>query len=220
MLLVAQSYLWAKDYTHALPRYTELVVLRPDPKDAKNKEDMLANPDVWRGFIDAASGSAGESLRDFPRRSIGPLFTPVQREAIFRAYTFLNTVKDRTIADNKAEMDKLNTPGNEKDPSYEGHKRTLVAKGEGKIKGLAGSMGRLGLLLGLLGDREKSTGAFGAALAIDKSNRDVWLQYAQTLTALGDDQRAKAVFDWLIANPATKGPCQRQGRMGRISRSG
>jgi len=32
------------------------------------------------------------------------------------------------------------------------------------------------------------------------------LQYAQTLTALGDDQRAKAVFDWLIANPATKGP--------------
>jgi hypothetical protein len=38
------------------------------------------------------------------------------------------------------------------------------------------------------------------------SGRGVRLQYAQTLTALGDDQRAKAVFDWLIANPANKGP--------------
>ena len=138
----------------------------------------------------------------------------MQREAIFRAYTFLNTVKDRTVADNKADLDKVNTPVNEKDPSFEGRKRAIVTKGDAKMKGLAGSMGRLGLLLGLLGDREKSTGAFGAALAIDRTNRDVWLQYAQTLTALGDDQRAKAVFDWLIANPATKGPGPAPGTNG------
>ena len=55
------------------------------------------------------------------------------------------------------------------------------------------------MLLGLIGDRERSTGAFGFALAIDRVNRDVWLQYAQTLTALGDDTKAKGVFDWLIA---------------------
>jgi cellulose synthase/poly-beta-1,6-N-acetylglucosamine synthase-like glycosyltransferase/thioredoxin-like negative regulator of GroEL len=214
MLLVAQSYLWAKDYTNALRRFTDLVVLRPDPKDAKNKDDVLANPEVWRGFIDAASGSAGESLRDFPRRSIGPLFNPVQREAIFRAYTFLNVVREKTLGENKIDLDRLNTPGNEKDPSFEGRKRALSVKSEAKVKGLAGSMGRLGLLLGLLGDRDKSTGAFGAALALDRTNRDVWLQYAQTLTALGDDQRAKAVFDWLIANPATKGPGPAPGTNG------
>jgi cellulose synthase/poly-beta-1,6-N-acetylglucosamine synthase-like glycosyltransferase/tetratricopeptide (TPR) repeat protein len=204
LLLAAQSYLWAKDYTNSLRRFTELVVAA-DPK-GKPQDDPLANPDIWRGFIDAASGSAGESLRDFPRRSIGPLFTPPQREAIFRAYTFLNAARDRTAADNKAEMDKLTTPGNEKDPGFEGRKQSLQAKHDAKMKGLAGSMGRLGLLLGLLGDRDRSTGAFGAALAIDRTNRDVWLQYAQTLTALGDDQRAKTVFDWLISNPATKGP--------------
>jgi cellulose synthase/poly-beta-1,6-N-acetylglucosamine synthase-like glycosyltransferase/tetratricopeptide (TPR) repeat protein len=214
MLLAAQSFLWAKDYTNALRQFTVVVSMRPDPKDARYKDDPLANPEIWRGFIDAAAGSAGESLRDFPRRSIGPLFNPVQREAIFRAYTFLNAVKDKMLADNKAEMDKLMTPGNEKAPNFEGRKRALVVKGEAKMKGLASSMGRLGLLLGLMGDRDKSTGAFGAALTIDKTNRDVWLQYAQTLTALGEDQRAKQVFDWLIANPATKGPAPTPGTNG------
>jgi tetratricopeptide (TPR) repeat protein len=204
MLLAAQSYLWAKDYSNALRRFTDLVV-ETDPK-GKAQEDLLATPDVWRGFIDSAAGSAGESLRDFPRRSIGPLFNPAQREAIFRAYTVLTVVRDRTAAENKSEMDKLTTPGNEKDPGFEGRKQSLQAKHDAKMKGLAGSMGRLGLLLGLLGERDRSTGAFGAALAIDRTSRDVWLQYAQTLTALGDDQRAKQVFDWLISNPATKGP--------------
>ena len=45
-------------------------------------------------------------------------------------------------------------------------------------------------------------------------DRDVWLQYAQTLTALGEDQKAKAVFDWLIANPESKGPGPGPGTKG------
>jgi cellulose synthase/poly-beta-1,6-N-acetylglucosamine synthase-like glycosyltransferase/tetratricopeptide (TPR) repeat protein len=204
LLASAQSYLWAKDYTNALRRFTDLVAL--NPKAGKAQEDPLADPAVWQGFVDAAAGSAGESLRDFPRRSIGPLFNPAQREAIFRAYDLLIPVRDRTAAENKTELAKLNTPGNEKDPNFESRRQALANKNDVRMKGLAGSMGRLGLLLGLLGERDKSTGAFGAALAIDKTNRDVWLQYAQTLTALGEDARAKAVFDWLIANPATKGP--------------
>jgi cellulose synthase/poly-beta-1,6-N-acetylglucosamine synthase-like glycosyltransferase/tetratricopeptide (TPR) repeat protein len=206
LLAVAQSFLWARDYTNALRRFTDLVMFGPDAKDLKNKQDPLATPDVWRGFVDAAAGAAGESLRDFPRRSIGPLFSPAQRAAIFRAYDHLGTVRDQIAGDNKAELDRLATPGNEKDPTINSRRQTLHAKNDARMRGLAGSMGRLGLLLGLLGDRDKSTVLFGAALAIDKTNRDVWLQYAQTLTALGDDQRAKAVFDWLIANPATKGP--------------
>ena len=82
--------------------------------------------------------------------------------------------------------------------------QALKEKQDVQMKSLAGSMGRLGLLLGLLGDRDKSGSAFGAALAIDRQNREVWLQYAQTLTALGDDLKAKTVFDWLLSNPADK----------------
>jgi cellulose synthase/poly-beta-1,6-N-acetylglucosamine synthase-like glycosyltransferase/Flp pilus assembly protein TadD len=202
LLATAQSFLWAKDYTNALRRFTDLVALGGDPKAA----DALTNPDIWRGFVDAAAGSAGESLRDFPRRSIGPLFNPAQRAAILRAYDDLPGVRDRVAADNKAEMDRLATPGNEKDPGFETRRQKLQGNHDTRMRGLAGSMGRLGLLLGLLGERDKSTRSFGAALGIDRTNRDVWLQYAQTLTALGDDRRAKEVFDWLIANPATKGP--------------
>src|SRR5437899_10223392 len=112
-------------------------------------------------------------------------------------------------------MDRLVTPGNETDPGFAARRQAQQAKNDARMKSLAGSMGRLGLLLGLLGDRDKSTGAFGAALAIDRTNRDVWLQYAQTLTALGDDLRAKAVFDWLLANPATKGPGPAPGTNGQ-----
>jgi tetratricopeptide (TPR) repeat protein len=72
------------------------------------------------------------------------------------------------------------------------------------MKRLVESMGRLGLLLSLLGDRDKSEEAFTAALAIDRQNREVWHRYAQALTALGDDLRAKAVFDWLLADPAQR----------------
>lgn len=211
LLASAQSYLWAKDYTNALRRFTDLVVAPPGPKAA---DDPLADPEIWRGFVDAAAGAAGESLRDFPRRSIGPLFSPAQRQAIFRAYDSLGTARDRLLARQKADTDRLTAPGNEKDPGLDTRRQALRDKQETALKGLAGSMGRLGLLLGLLGDRDRSTRAFGAALAIDRTNRDVWLQYAQTLTALGEDRRAKEVFDWLIATPATKGPAPVPGTNG------
>jgi cellulose synthase/poly-beta-1,6-N-acetylglucosamine synthase-like glycosyltransferase/Tfp pilus assembly protein PilF/protein involved in temperature-dependent protein secretion len=200
LLYLAQSYLWAKDYTNALRRFSDLV-LTGDPK-----QDPLANPEIWRGFVDAAAGAAGESLRDFPRRTIGPLFANPQQAAIFRAYGLLTTVRDKTIAENKTEMNKLTAPGAEKDPSFETRKSALQSKNEGRIRSLAATMGRLGLLTGLLGKREMSDGAFGAALALDRNNRDVWLQRAQTLMALGDDVEAKKIFDWLLTNPAQKLP--------------
>jgi tetratricopeptide (TPR) repeat protein len=103
-------------------------------------------------------------------------------------------------------MDRLNAPGVERDPTYAARQLALKNKHDARMKTLAGSMGRLGLLLGLLGDRDKSGGAFAAALEIDRQNRGVWLQYAQTLMALGDDLRAKTVFDWLLSNPADKAP--------------
>ncbi|HVK14228.1 MAG TPA: glycosyltransferase [Gemmataceae bacterium] len=200
-LRLAQAYLWAKDYTTALTRYTALLTM-PDPEAT---EGPLADPEIWRGYVDAAAGAAGEALREYPRRSVGSMFTPAQRDAIFRAYNFLPAVQAAATAENKKDVDDL-AKGGAGAPNFEDRKKALVAKGEAKLVGLAGSMGRLGLLLGMLGDRGRSDGAFGAALAIDRANRDVWLQYAQTLTALGDDTRAKAVFDWLIANPATKRP--------------
>jgi len=203
MLLLAQSYLWSQDYRTALARFTDMVVSGPDPM---TKQDPLANPDIWRGFIDAASGAVGEELRAFPQRNIGPLFSPSQRQAIIRAFDFLSTVRDKTASTNKEEMEKLLAAGDDKDPSFDGRKRVLQAKNDNRLKTLAGSMGRLGLLLGLLGERERSNSAFGAALQLDRLNRDVWLQYAQTLTALGEDQRAKPVYDWLLSNPEKKLP--------------
>lgn len=148
----------------------------------------------------------GDWHRDFPRRSIGPLFTVLQREAVVKSLDFLTTVRDKTLASNQEEMDKLLAVGDSKDPSREGRKRVLQAKNDKRMKTLAGSMGRLGLLLGLVGERKCSNASFGAALQFDRTNRDVWLQYVQTLTALGEDLRAKPVYDWLLSNPEKKLP--------------
>ena len=120
MLLLAESYLWSKDYINALRRFTDLVVVRPDPV---TKQDPLADPDIWRGFVDSAAGAVGESLREFPRRNIGPMFTSQQRAAILRAYEYLATVRDKTVGINKKELDKLMTPGNERDPHFEVRKK-------------------------------------------------------------------------------------------------
>jgi tetratricopeptide (TPR) repeat protein len=208
LLLLGQSHLWSKDYKNALTRFSDLVsdrvvLVRGSPE---TPIDPLAVPDIWSGYVDAAAGAVGESLREVPRQNVGPMFTSPQRDAIFRAYQFLTTVRDKVASDQKAEMDRLNAPGVEKDPTFTGRLLALKNKHDARLKTLAGSMGRLGLLLGLLGDRDKSGGAFAAALEIDRQNRGVWLQYAQTLMALGDDLKAKTVFDWLLSNPADKTP--------------
>ena len=195
-LRLAQTYLWAKDYPVALQRYTELLSL---PTTSTRREALIANPEVWQGFIDAASGTVGDSLREFPRRNLGPLLTDDQKAKIFKAYEYISTIQDRVSVANKAEMEKLMSLATDVDPTFANRKARLQYRHDKKMSDLAASMGRLGLLLGLIGDRERSTGAFGFALAIDRVNRDVWLQYAQTLTALGDDTKAKGVFDWLIA---------------------
>lgn len=202
-LRLAQTYLWSKDYPVALRRYTELLSLRPT---TTRREDLMASTEVWQGFIDAAAGAVGDSLREFPRRNIGPLLDESQKAKIFKAYDYISTVQAKVLSNNKAEMDKLLAVASETDPTFAIRKSRLQQMHDRRMKGLAESMGRLGLLLGLLGDRERSTGAFGFALAIDRVNRDVWLQYAQTLTALGDDAKAKGVFDWLIATSGTLNP--------------
>ncbi|WP_020468133.1 glycosyltransferase [Zavarzinella formosa] len=202
-LRLAQTYLWSKDYPTALRRYTDLLALRPT---ATRREDMMANPEVWQGYIDATAGAVGESLREFPRRNIGPLLSTFQRDQVFKAYDYITTVQAKIMGENKTQMDKMLALATDKDPTYEVRRKQLQAKNDVRVKGLAESMGRLGLMLGLLGDRDRSTGAFGAALAIDRTNRDVWLQYAQALTALGDDRRAMTVFDWLLATRDTTLP--------------
>ncbi len=212
-LRLAQTYLWSKDYPTALRRYTDLLALRPT---ASRREDMMANPEVWQGYIDATAGAVGESLREFPRRNIGPLLTAFQREQIFKAYEYITTIQAKVMGENKLEMDKLLALATDKDPTFEARRRRLQGKQDVRVKGLAESTGRLGLLLGLLADRDRSAGAFGVALGIDRANRDVWLQYAQALTALGDDTRAKGVFDWLIATrdtlPAPKSEAPEPGK--------
>jgi tetratricopeptide (TPR) repeat protein len=198
-LRLAQTYLWSKDYPPALTRYTALLSLKQP-----NKADALANVEIWRGFVDSAAAVAGTSLRESPRSNLGPLFSAYQRDAIFKAYLYITTVQKVVQDENAAELEKLRKqiPATD-DPIYASRLEALNRNHQAKLTGLAESMGRLGLLLGLLGDREKSSGAFGAALAIDQGNRDVWLQYAQTLTAVGDDTKAKAVYDYLITLQST-----------------
>ena len=175
LLLLAQSYLWSKDYTNALKRFTDLVSDRPETVLVKGGPDVpidpLAVPDIWSGYVDAAAGAVGESLREVPRQNVGPMFTTSQRDAIFRAYQFLTAVRDKSVTDNKNEMERLNAPGTEKDPTFEARQLAVRNKHDARMKTLAGSMGRLGLLLGFLGDRDKSGGAFAAALEIDQQNR-------------------------------------------------
>lgn len=201
-LRLAQTYLWNRDFNTALRRYTELLARPQLPGTA----DRMANPEVWQGFIDATSGTVGESLREFPRRNIGPLLTDFQRTQLMKAYDFITTVQPKVLEQNKTEMDKLLTLISERDPNFEDRKKRLLATHNARVKGIAESMGRLGLMLGLLGENQRSTAAFGAALNLDRNNRDVWLQYAQALTALGEDARAKGVFDWLLATRETTLP--------------
>jgi cellulose synthase/poly-beta-1,6-N-acetylglucosamine synthase-like glycosyltransferase/predicted Zn-dependent protease len=208
LLLLAEAYLWSKDYTNALNRFSELVMTGFDPKTG---QDPLADPDIWRGFVDAAAGAVGESLREFPRKNVGPMFTREQRFAIVnRAYDHLGTIRDKTNAFNKVEIDKLTASGAQNDAGFDRRVKAQEEKNERRMKTLAGTMGRLGLLIGLVAvtpeERKKSSSCFATALAIDRFNRDVWLQYAQTLTALGDDANAKPIFDWLLTNPEKKVP--------------
>jgi cellulose synthase/poly-beta-1,6-N-acetylglucosamine synthase-like glycosyltransferase len=203
-LRLAQTYLWdskERDYTSALGKYTDLLAFKRNPM---TPEDPMANPEVWSGFIDSASGMVGESLREFPRKNIGPILTTGQKDGILKAYEFINTVQARVVTSNREEMDKFLALGGEKDMGYETRKKALENKQFNRLKSLAESSGRLGLLLGLLGDGDRSRGAFGAALAVDKTNRDVWLQYAQTLTAIGDDAKAKTIFDWLLSTQTSQ----------------
>src|SRR5262249_25463316 len=157
-LLSAEAYLWSKDYTNALNRFTELVMTGFDPRSG---QDPLSDPDIWRGFVDAAAGAVGESLREFPRKNVGPMFTPEQRNPIVkRAYENLGAVRDKTNAFNKAEIDKLVASGAQNDANFEVRKKAQEEKNERRMKSLAGTMGRLGLLIGLVAvtpeERKKS----------------------------------------------------------------
>jgi cellulose synthase/poly-beta-1,6-N-acetylglucosamine synthase-like glycosyltransferase/thioredoxin-like negative regulator of GroEL len=186
-LRLAQAYLWGRDYPEAFNRYTELI--------ARKGPNSLNEPEIWRGFVDAAAGTIGEAYRQSPRRSATTLLTKTQLDLISQAHSLLPMMRKQVETSSRAEMEKLSA-----ETTLETRRQAIQAAYGDNMKGLAESIGRLGLLLGLIGDRDRSTSAFGTALAIDKYNRDVWLQYAQALTALKDDVKAKAIFDWLIAN--------------------
>ena len=81
-LLVAQSYLWAKDYANALKRYTDLVVGMPETvqvkgsPDATTQPDPLAVPDIWQGYIDAAAARWASRSANIRERASGRCSPP------------------------------------------------------------------------------------------------------------------------------------------------
>ena len=176
-LRLGQAYLWNREYPVALDYFTKLGA-KYEKRIAAETTDAdpvwTTYPDVWRGLIDSAAGTAGESLRSDPSRPLAQVFTGEQRRLLTKTY----------------------------DATWQVHKRTKTED----VKQLAETIGRLGLVTGLLGDRDRSGKAFGAALKLDKANRQVWLQYAQVLTYQGNHAAARAIYEPLIASQKEKPP--------------
>ncbi|MEZ6140741.1 MAG: glycosyltransferase [Zavarzinella sp.] len=198
-LRIAQSYLWSYDYDGALKEYTGLI-----QRKAETTKDPLTNQEIWRGFVDAASGFAGSSLRERPRAELGPIFSTAQRDGIFRAFEALPSVEAVLKSAQQEEMKVLMSRKLDTEV-WNQEEKALQQKQLAEMKTLGESMGRLGLVLAFLGDSTRSSQAFGAALAIDKTNREIWLQYAQAMTATGNDAGARSVFEWLLATAPKKG---------------
>lgn len=195
-LRIAQTYLWARDYPNAITRYTEIL---------KKKPTRIDEPEVWKGFLDSASGVAGESLRDMPRRDLGPVFDKGQIELIRKAFDSVNRVKFATESGNEQLLQEIKKVAPGDDPRSKERVAKVERENAKRITDLAKTTGRMGLLLGLLGDREKASQSFGVALRMAERDREVWLLYAQAMSAVGDDRTAKQIYDWLLAGGAAQG---------------
>jgi hypothetical protein len=61
------------------------------------------------------------------------------------------------------------------------------------------SLARLGLGLALAGDKARSRETFELAIRLNRGIKEIWQQYAHTLMLTKDYQRAKVIYDALVA---------------------
>jgi cellulose synthase/poly-beta-1,6-N-acetylglucosamine synthase-like glycosyltransferase/tetratricopeptide (TPR) repeat protein len=170
---IAQCILWSGRYGEARPRFQALL-------DAPPLSDRKLQRDVWMGFADSVAGEVGEVLRragledEQPEKYLNEFFTDKLRKTIVREYQ-------------RADQMKPDTPDR------------VTERYLNELKYYSESLSRLGLALGLMGDRARSREMFEKAISLNRLDREIWQRYAQTLTLTRDFVRARAIYDPLIA---------------------
>jgi len=132
------------------------------------------------GFVDSVAGSVGEvsrraSLEDEqPEKYLALFFTDKLRQSIDKAYREIDAVKPET--------------------PLRATERRLS-----ELRYYCESLSRLGLSLGLMGEKERSREAFEKAINLNRNIPEIWQQYAQTLKLTKEYSRAKVIYDALVA---------------------
>jgi cellulose synthase/poly-beta-1,6-N-acetylglucosamine synthase-like glycosyltransferase/tetratricopeptide (TPR) repeat protein len=172
---VAQSLLWEGQYQAALTRFAPLM------ENAAITDPVLER-DVWMGYVDSVAGVVGDILRtaalenEQPDRRIAAFYNAAQRRLVQKAYDRAEAVK----------------------PKAPGEKEKLASRYLADLRYYSESLGRLGLSLALIGDRDRSREVFEKAIALNRTNREIWMQYAHSLTMLKEYQRAEAIYGPLV----------------------
>ena len=170
---VAQSLLWSGQYSASLPKFQDLMDLPVISDDRMKRE-------IWMGYVDAAAGSVGDLMRkaalsdEQPDKPLAAFFNEKQRRLMAKAYQQADAVRPDA-------------------PTEKSSDRALS-----EIRYYCESLGRLGLSLGLLGDKERSREIFEKAISMNRANKEIWLQYAQSLTHQKEFQKARLIFNPLI----------------------
>jgi cellulose synthase/poly-beta-1,6-N-acetylglucosamine synthase-like glycosyltransferase/tetratricopeptide (TPR) repeat protein len=171
---IAQCLLWSGHYEESLPRFEELL-------DTAVIKDRKLERDVWMGFCDSVAGTIGEILRraglenENPDDYLKVFFTAKLRESALKAYRRASAVQPE-------------------------RPERVTERYLSEVRYYSESLGRLGLCLGLMGDRERGREAFEKAISLNRQDRVVWEQYAQSLTMLKEYLKARAIYDALKAD--------------------
>jgi len=169
---IAQCLLWSGKYADARPRFQALF------EDAAISDPRM-NRDVWMGFVDSVAGEVGEVMRrsgvedEVPEKALAAFFTERLRRSLNKAFQKANAMKPDV-------PDRVT-------PRY-----------LNEVRYYSQSLGRLGMSMALMGERERSRELFDKAVALNRTDREVWQLYAQTLTLIKDYRRAQIIYDALI----------------------
>lgn len=170
---IAQVLLFSGRYAQSLPRFQSLL-------DNELITEKKLERDVWMGFVDSVAGEVGEVLRkagledEAPDRYLAAFFNEKLRRSIGKAYARSLAVKPM-LPERPTE------------------------KYLSEMRYYCESLARLGLGLALMGERERSREVFEQAIGYNRSDREIWQQYAKALTLTKEYIRARAIYEPLIA---------------------
>jgi len=169
---VAQCVLWSGKYNEAMVKFTNLMDnVYTDPK---------LDLDVWMGYVDSVAGSVGEVLRkaglenESPEKYLNAFLTEQVRQNITKAYQRSAKVKPE--------------PKTEK----------VSEKYLSELKYYTESLARLGMSLGLMGEKDRSRETFEKAISLNRTSKEIWELYANSLKLQKEYAKAQVIYDALI----------------------